>query len=95
MWPSRGQNVAASMPSSSSCGTIAAASAGVSSRDGTPWACCTASAARNVATQLGRVEQEQVADLVERDVGHELDVLADQRVPALELLEAAQRQAAR
>ena len=36
------------------------------------------------------VEQEEIADLVEGDLGHELDVLADQRVPALELVEAAE-----
>jgi hypothetical protein len=42
---------------------------------------------------VGRVEQEQVAVLMEGDAGHELDVLTDQRVPALELVKAAQRQA--
>ena len=42
--------------------------------------------------ELGRVEQEEVADLAEGEVGDERDVLADQRVPVLELLEAAQRE---
>ncbi len=42
---------------------------------------------------LGRVEQEEVAVLMERDLGHERHVLADQLVPALELVEAAQREA--
>ena len=36
------------------------------------------------------VEQEEIAHLVEGDRGHELDVLPDQRVPALELVEAAE-----
>ena len=93
MCPSRGQNVAARMPSSSSCGTISPASDGVSSREGTPWACWTASASRNISTSPGVIEQEEVAVLMERDPGHELDVLADQRVPALELVQAAERQA--
>ena len=33
--------------STTSCGTMSAASAGVSTRDGTPSRCCTSSAARN------------------------------------------------